>query len=305
MTNKVVAIVVTYHSSHDVLRRLMQAVQPQVAQIVIVDNSDTDVVRTWLSEWALQGVEYHFVGENIGIGAAQNIGLERAAALGASQVLLLDHDSLPEPDMVSKLAAAADRLTRSGVKLAAVGPRYRLHGTNVSSRFVQLGALKYRKVRCNAARQDEVIPADILIASGCLIPMASLKDIGPMDGSLFIDLVDTEWVIRAKSKGYRSFGVCAAIMNHALGDSVLRVWLGKMRNLPVHSPLRMYYIYRNSVLMARRPYVPARWMINNLAMLLVMFAIFPTRVSPRGKYLLMMLKGLRDGFLGRTGRYQG
>lgn len=145
----------------------------------------------------------------------------------------------------------------------------------------------------------------LLISSGSLIPMEAMNDIGYLDGSLFIDLVDTEWYLRAIAKGYQSYGVCDAIMNHALGDKVIRIWFGRMRTVPIHSPLRLYYIFRNSVLVSTRPYVSRKWIIDHCLKLVQRIILFPCLVAPRRKYILMILRGLRDGILGRTGKYRG
>lgn len=304
MTHKVVAIIVTYNSSLDALRALLLAVLPQVQEVMVVDNSDANRIQAWLDNEALHGLVYHFVGENIGIGAAQNIGIDHAAKVGASHVLLLDDDSLPAPDMVCRLLEATDELTHSGVKVSAVGPGFRLHGTEAPPRFRQFGVIKSKRVYCHAGRPHEYIPADLLISSGSLVSMEAMHAIGYMDGSLFIDLVDTEWILRARAIGYRSFGICDAIMNHALGDSVVRVWVGQVHIVPIHSPLRLYYLFRNSILVCRRPYIPWRWIINHAVYLLLRAVFYPCFVHPRRQYIVMILRGLRDGMLGKTRKYQ-
>jgi len=64
-----------------------------------------------------------------------------------------------------------------------------------------------------------MIETDYVVSSGALIPLAVLDQVGMMDESLFIDYVDSEWGLRAKSRGHLSFGICAAQMVHCLGMS--------------------------------------------------------------------------------------
>jgi rhamnosyltransferase len=123
-----------------------------------------------------------------------------------------------------------------------------------------------------------------------------------MEEQLFIDHVDTEWFLRARARGFKAFGVCDAVMSHSLGSRTLRVWLGRWRHVPGHSPLRHYYIFRNSILLYRRPYAPGKWICNDVVRLLFMLAYYPLRTPPRLEHLRMMLRGAWDGLRGRAGK---
>ena len=169
-------------------------------------------------------------------------------------VLLLDQDSLPRKNMVEKLVTAFDQLSQTIEKVVAVGSHYKGSRTGHPSFFVQFNWFRFRKCFCNREEDGQIIPADMLISSGCLIPLSAIDTIGEMDEELFIDHVDTDWFLRAKSLGWRSYGVCDALMEHALGEQTLRIWWGRWRYLPLHQPFRYYYIYRNSLLLYRRKY---------------------------------------------------
>lgn len=73
--------------------------------------------------------------------------------------------------------------------------------------------------------------------------------------------------------------------------------------LPIHSPQRLYYIFRNSFLLYRRAYAPGRWIINDLVRLGLMFVFFSTHIHPRRAYMNMMVRGVYDGIRGISGRY--
>ena len=66
---------------------------------------------------------------NEGIAVAQNVGIAVAKSLGASHVLFLDQDSVPEDGMVSCLYAALQKLENGGCRVACVGPRVRFPGS--------------------------------------------------------------------------------------------------------------------------------------------------------------------------------
>lgn len=100
------AVVVSYRSDPQRLARQFDRLLEQVSAIVWVDNASGDGLRALASRWPAERLHAIWLGDNQGIGAAQNRGMERALALGASHVLLMDDDSLPAPDMVPRLLAA-------------------------------------------------------------------------------------------------------------------------------------------------------------------------------------------------------
>lgn len=283
---------------------LLDSLAPQVQKIVIVDNGSTQDQSSWMARWPEgEKITVLALGENKGVAAAQNRGIDLAKRNGASHVLLLDHDSIPAPDMVEKLFEALEDLTRQGYNIAAVGPRYRFPNTNHYSYFVRFGSLRFKKIYCRDDAEREYVPVDFLISSGCLISRDVLDAVGPMDESLFVDHVDTDWFLRARYGGYAAFGVCGAIMDHQLGHSLFRFGFEKKKILPVHSPLRLYYIFRNSILLYRRAYAPHDWKVNDLVRLGLMLAFFSLCIRPRMEYIKMMARGICDGLKGVAGRY--
>jgi rhamnosyltransferase len=145
------------------------------------------------------------------------------------------------------------------------------------------------------------VPADFLISSGTLFNLDAIDKVGQMDESLFIDHVDTEWFLRARSLGMRAYGVCDAVMQHGLGEQTHRITLGRQRNVPQHKPFRYYYIFRNSVALYRRGYASALWKWNDLQRLIMIAVMFGAWKSPRWQNLKMMGKGIWHGLRGVTG----
>lgn len=294
------AIVVTFNPERDVLLREFELLTPQVDKIWLVDNASSQSLAAWVSglPWAGK-LELVQMSSNLGLGAAQNAGIQLARAAGASHVLILDQDSEPMPDMVARLLAASDRLQSAGVRVAAVAPVYADSATGPASGFVRLGWLDFKKQ--TALPGQEVVEADFVISSGSLVPVSVLDDIGPMDETLFIDHVDTEWCLRAQSKGYRLFGVPGARMVHTLGDRRTRIWFLRWRNVPYHSPFRYYYILRNSLLMQRRPYMPLKWRVAELIRCCRVVCFYGLFAPQRGACLRMMWRGIVDGLRGVSG----
>ena len=97
---KVGAVVVLYNPNFDVTKKTLSSLASQVDQICVVDNSPSDHSEV-LSGY--ESVEYKPLLKNIGIAAAQNIGIRYFIDLGYDFVLFADQDSIASEKVVDKL----------------------------------------------------------------------------------------------------------------------------------------------------------------------------------------------------------
>jgi rhamnosyltransferase len=292
VTDAVCAVLVSYRPDVDALREALAAARPQVRTLVVVDNGSPGI------DAALAGTDTVVLRQdgNVGLARAQNVGIEWARDHGCSHVLILDQDSVPGPGMVEHLLAAWRRLSAAN-RVGAVGPRFRDPREHRDAPFVKVGFPMSRKLWCDAANPD--VECDFLISSGVLIPVTVLDDVGGMDDGLFIDNVDLDWSFRARSRGYALYGVCAATMQHRLGDE--RRAMPGGRQQVVHGPVRLYFIMRNRVALYTRPHTPRVWVAQDLPRVVAKFFIFGVLVGPRRDNVRFMLRGLVDGIRGRSG----
>lgn len=289
----------TYEPNIELLRRVVVAVAAQTAATIVVDNGINGPVPLLVKSWGAEILNLFCIssGGNIGLAAAQNRGIEWARARGLKSVLLLDQDSIVSPDMVERLTTAMDCASKSA-KVAAVGPRY-VDTSGRKSFFVRFGFAGFCRRQC--ASLDDIVLVDFLVSSGSLIRLDAIDDIGLMDDGLFIDHIDTDWCLRARAKGYRLFGVCAATMSHSIGE---RQWAGRLNFsslMPSHPPLRQYYVFRNSVLLYRRPYAAWNWIVADMRRLIRLAFVYLVFSSRRWERLVCMASGVRDGLLNRAG----
>lgn len=289
----VCAVVVAYCPDEGVLRQLLAAIRPQVDAVVLIDNTPKPCEDDPL------GDDVHAIrlGHNVGLAAAQNIGIEWARWHGHAHVLLLDQDSVPGEGMVAALLDALTCMTGNGV-VAAVGPRFRDQREDRDAPFVRIGFPFNRKYWCEYPGQT--VTCDFLISSGTLIPLAVLDAVGGMDETLFIDNVDLEWSFRARSWGYTLRGVCAATMYHRLGDARRAMPFG-LGHVVVHGPVRLYYMMRNRMLLYRMPHTPSVWIAQDVPRVVVKMFLFGVMMGPRLRNLRFMVRGLMDGVRGRKG----
>ncbi len=305
MKPPILAVIVTYYPELQALARLISALKEQVEMLLIVDNGSPSEFCAWISSEECPGITSLFMRENLGVAGAHNRAIEWARGKGFSYAIFFDQDSLPARDMVSVLYAAERELLESGKNVAVVGPQFYDPRYLRAAPFIQLNGWKINRVSCNKAEGvSSVHCAEYLITSGSLIRFSVLDAVGPMDESLFIDYVDIEWGLRAKSLGYQCFGICAAKMRHSLGDRAI-VWKdGKwIAPIPVHSPLRNYYLFRNAILLYKRKYAALPWVLNDAYRLMLKYGFYSIFTSPRLQNFKMMSLGLWHGILGRHGEY--
>jgi rhamnosyltransferase len=305
---RIAAIILTHRPDQSILGRAVASLCPQVERIVIVDNGshwDAQELLNALPVADRGRIEFIWLDTNVGVGAGHNRGIQWARTNGFSHVLILDHDSIPRPDMVRHLVAGLDRLQTRGIPVAAVAARYVDRYTGHIAPFVRLGVFKLVRVTCGSAKAGEptgeLLEIDFVISSGALIPMSVLDRVGDMNEGLFIDHVDTEWILRCKDQGYRSFGVCDAVMEHSVGNATFRFWFGRWRNTPVHDPERDYYLFRNSLILYRMPYAPWRWIASDFVRLLGLAVVFPAFAPDRWRRVQLIARGIWHGLRGVKG----
>lgn len=260
---------------------------------VVVDNTEQ------VCDAAALGLDprVHFLanGANLGIATAINQGVEALIARGCTSAILFDQDSEPSDELLRALPRAMDGELARGAKVALVGPAYEDARLGGIAPFVRFGMWRLQRIAPLGTRPLEV---DFLITSGSCINLAAWPAIGPMDDALFIDFVDLEWCVRARSKGFSVLGLPTLRLRHELGGEPVR-FLG--RNYPAHSPTRHYYMFRNSVALIRRGYVPWNWKSTELVKMPVRLAIYGLFMRPRFLHLRLSLLGIWHGIIGRAG----
>lgn len=294
------AVVVTYNPDIAVFKEVMNRLQDQVDNIVVVDNFSKNILKI---KEIIKKTDINLIDlpKNTGIAYAQNKGIAYAQEQLAEYVMLMDQDTVLPRGAVASLLQECSGLEKSGLKVAAVGHAYRnMHDNRLSSIWVAEG-LKLKR-RPFVPALGALIEADFIIASGSLIPLSTINDIGGMEEDLFIDLVDVEWGLRARSRGYKNYQSYSHIMVHTLGNSRPKVlW----RNVTFHSPIRNYYSLRNSLLLIKRPYIGWAWRLHYLKRILPYFVVCGLFPDQRRLRIKLMLQGLLDGLQNRSGPYLG
>jgi rhamnosyltransferase len=307
------AVVVTYHPEPDSLRALLPALLAQVGRVIVVDNGSAADVSYWVPLQAAGRVELLRNDQNHGIAAAQNVGAARAMASAACRyVLFTDQDSLPAPRMVRRLRdalvwAEQTATLHDPAQVAAVGPQSIDIRTGEASVLIVdqwgwPGRWLPPERALNVSHEERSYDVSFLIASGSLVPVPVLRALRGMRSNYFIDHVDTEWCLRARAAGYRLLVVPEARLHHRLGESVKRLPIFGRRKIFYHTPLRDYYMFRNTLLMLRDVPMPIAWRVHLVMRLLQFAAYFLMLGDHRRQRLAHMWLGIRHGMQRVSGR---
>ncbi|WP_420402580.1 glycosyltransferase family 2 protein [Nisaea sp.] len=255
----VVAVVVSYRPDER-LYRALDALAPQVGRTVVVDNgSDPDAVGRLESIAEASGGRTTLIrnGENAGLAAAQNQGIRFALEDGADWVLLMDHDSIPDANMVASMLSAYSAHSAAeqiGLVAPLLGDE---EGTLKARAYISRHAFDFRPVRFGPG--DVLDDVAFAMASGSLVKAEVFRDVGLMREDFFVDYIDFEFAFRMRRGGWKLIAVGDAKLQHRLGEFEQKTLLGRKFCFNSHSSFRRYHIYRNRlrVWRAHGVYLPA------------------------------------------------
>jgi rhamnosyltransferase len=292
----IAAAIVAYKPDRAVFSQLVTAILPQVQWLIIINNGDPTDIDLAPTPKNLKVVSF---GMNLGIGEAIAHAVTEAKNLGCNYLLTLDHDSIPAPDMVERLVIAFQKLAAEGQAVGCVGPEQIDRRSGYVSSFtapIDNNNPSRRKIK---PAPGQVVTVDHLITSGLLAPITTYEVIGLPRSDLFIDYVDIEWCLRARHHGFRLYGVGGALLYHSIGDNYINF---KRQQIPVHGPLRNYYLMRNGVYLQSQSYIPLAWRLSDAWQLIKKFVFFLIFLDQRKTRVRMMLSGIRDGLQKKLGR---
>lgn len=291
---RICAVIVAYHPDQEHLSALLAQCLDQCDGVILVNNG----VSMDLSTFGAGSLYVVDTGTNIGLAAAQNLGVRWAAKHSFTFVWFIDQDSFPSAGLVATLRQEYLRLESAGKMPAAVGPALVDNRDGVITPFVRFHYWGVER-RFPDLHQGSV-KCDFLISSGLFTSVSRFISIGYWEEDLFIDNVDLEWSFRARSLGYHCYGIGMAKMDHSLGDSVIRFhFFWKKMTIHMHSPTRQYYITRNRILLYRRGYVPLSWKVHDIPRALIKSVFLSLVSTPRWCNLNNILRGAWDGLRGR------
>ena len=288
------SIIVTYQKNIKQFSKIIEHHQDNFHQVIIVNNSPEIILSS------LQSSQVTIINNpcNIGLSAALNVGVKEAKRLGFKIVALFDQDTLLPDDFSQNMLQMINAYS-SNKQVAVFAPNYFNHVTDTYGSIINFKP--FRLIRSTPNKKETVTYPQYVITSGSFIPISSLDDIGLMREELFIDFVDVEWCLRARARGYAIVSFPQVEIAHHLGDSSVS-YMGT--HYPIHSPLRMYYYFRNAMYLYRLREIDWNWRLVDSARNLFRFLFYMLFVKNRATYFKYIIKGYYHGLIKKMGKLE-
>ncbi len=211
-------------------------------RVVIVDNGSSQDDGERLLEAFDDYIYLIRNRENLGFVGGCNVGIRHALAEGAAYVLLLNNDTIVEPDFLDKLVAAGLAHPTIGI----LGPKIYL-GTDRRTLWSAGGWVDpITSFTFKNTQQEpyhfyaELVKAGYIMGAAILIRRNVIEKVGLLDERFFAYNEEIEYCVRARRAGFDSVLVTSSVIYHRPGSSSKHV-----------SPLQHYYMARNSYLKMR------------------------------------------------------
>ncbi|EHP6054889.1 TPA: glycosyltransferase family 2 protein [Escherichia coli] len=284
------SVTVTYNPDIECLRQQLLSVRKQVDLCVIVDNGSNNIIEIKKLNYEFDFYLIQF-DDNYGLAYAQNSGIEYAISSGTEYLLLLDQDSILKDEFSKNMKHIYIKYN-----VGILGPSF----YDPQNNKIYFGTC-YKGPFISRKSIGEVTDVTFVIASGSFFSSDVYKKIGGMKSELFVDYIDVEWSLRAKNMGYRVCMTNRALMAHTIGDSRITIF---GRTISVHSPIRRYYLVRNSFYMLRLHYVPIGYKVREIFFNCLRSMISLIISDKKGNVITKLGQGIYDGIRGKYGDYK-
>jgi len=242
----VALIVLNWNGREDTLDCLSSIEQVHYSNlhVIVVDNGSSDgsvdALRVRFPE-----VDLLANAENLGFAEGNNVGIRYALASGAAYVLLLNNDTIVDPQLISELVHAASLYPHAGV----LGPKIYYH--SVPNRIWSAGgrwnerAMRFEQVGDgdeDEGQHDSICETEFVVGCAMFVPAAVFEQVGLLEPAFFLNYEEIDFCARVKKAGWGNLFVPRAKLWHRVASS----FGGEM------SPLKTYFTFRNRLLWAER-----------------------------------------------------
>jgi len=252
---KIYIIVLTWNQSEltaDSARSLMNLNYPQYRVVVVDNGSHDDTVEKLHGEFG-ERIDLIANSENLGFSAGNNVGIRHALDNGADYVMLLNNDTVVDPEFLQPLVSVLQSNNQIGVvtpKIYFMHKPQRIWAAGGEICWWLGRAQSRGRTELDHGQYDRAEPVDH--ATGCcmLIPRIALEKVGLLDERYFAYWEDADWCMRARRSGFQIWYEPSSKIWHIAGVSSKKNkpsdWKGRK------SPFRYYLATRNNIWFIRR-----------------------------------------------------
>ena len=293
MSQKIAIIILNWNRAQDTaecLNSLKQCTYPNF-EVLLVDNGSSD--GSWQKlQQQFPNIKFILNSDNLGFVLGNNIGIKEAFKSNFDQVLLLNNDTIVQPDLIDKLVELSEKDASVGI----VAPKIMFYSEperiwSIGGRYLAILRKPDQAFYHEIDHGQQLKEKDLQWVSGCcmLIKREVFDKIGYLDPDYWGSLEDVDFCWRAKRVGYNILVVPQSKIYHKFAVT----FGGK------HSPFYAYFRVRNLFVFLRKTKQWRPLMIN-----LVIFPVYSVITSVRGRHwqsIMATLIATRDFLIGKYG----
>ena len=297
---KIAVVTVNYNTEEDTKALLVSLEKIKTHNfslcIIVVDNGSKKVFTLDKKE-EKQQITLIRLEDNTGFAGGYNIGIKEALKMGSEYVLIVNNDTITDPDLVYKLVAILENDPEIGITVPKIyfSKGREFHKNKYTEKdlgkvfWYAGGYTDWNNIKSIHRGVDEIDRGqydsneEIDFATGCCILFRKeiFEKVGFFDERFFLYFEDADLSERIKKAGYKIYYVPAAVLYHNNASSS-----GGAGN-----KLQDYFITRNQMLFGMK-YAPMRSKIALIRQSLHLLI----DGRPYQK------KAIRDFYLGRLGK---
>lgn len=282
----------------DCLNSLAKITYPNY-EIILVDNGSTDgspiIIKSLYPD--VQIIENR---ENLGFSEANNVGMRYALSIGADYLLLLNNDTVVDPDFLNELIHNSESDPRIGI----LGPKmYYYDNPHViwcAGNSIDWFNGSVERLRADEfdVENDHEEPSEVDYITACAIAVKRqvIDDIGLFDPRFFIYYEEADLCTRAKASGFQVIYVPKS-----------KIWHKVSATMGTASAATSYYMARNSFLFIWRNLQGfQRWRPILISLFNNLWTMLAYTILPKNRHMIhnrnAILYALRDVLLGNWGK---
>lgn len=270
--DRICAGIVLFNPDIDRLRENIEGIKEQVEFIYLIDNCSGNIESIQKMISSFHNFELILNSKNEGIAFALNQIIHLGYGNEYDWVITLDQDSVCLPKLVE--------CYRKYLYIENVGM--------ITCEIIDRNYLIKKKNENSNAKYEFVRKC---ITSGCLTNIQACIEVGLFDEKLFIDSVDYDMCYSLEEHGYKILKINFQGLLHEVGKSKKYSLFGFEFAVNNHSPLRKYYISRNSTYLIRKHHLSP--ISEYLLIYRRIFTVFFFE-QQKVKKVKAILKGIRD-----------
>ena len=276
---KIVAGIILYNPDINRLMENISAISPQVEHIIIIDNNSTNILG--LKENLIKNSKIKFVKNenNLGVAKALNQIALSAISLDYDWLITLDQDSVA-PENLVEIYSKYIEIDKVGMISCKI----------IDRNFGELSSQREKR------KGWEFV--DMCITSASMINLSVWQTVGGFCEEMFIDSVDFDICYLMQEYGYKILKTNEVALLHEVGKSQKIKFCGREELVFHHSPLRCYYMIRNSLLLGERHSKRLFFMYVAIKR----FCLVIIYEDDKCNKMNMMFKGFFHAMIGRYGQ---